>query len=274
MAKALVDFGQVGLVIGNLTWVACQRSRDFANVATAGSTLTAFGASGAYWLDNPNVTEETNFGIYVTADPSSVVYGEFQSSSWATGPTPPDASALAVCNNAVLNLGGKTFAAFDVQAPEAILCTNFWTAALDAVLRLHPWNFAVKRATLAPDVAAPEYEWTAAFTLPADYLRLLEVYGLNEYKVENGKILCDETALSIRYIYRNSTTTAWDKTFVEAMTLYMTWKLAYPLTKSQAVRDTQWKYFTEFLRTAKNIDAQEEPQDTVGDFPFLNARSY
>jgi hypothetical protein len=140
------------------------------------------------------------------------------------------------------------------------------------VLRLQPWNCAIKRAALTPDVTTPLYEWANAFTVPSDLLRLLDLDDVTEYKIERGKILCDETALDIRYVFRNNATEEWDRLLTEAMTAYMSFKLAYPLTKSKTEREAQWGLFTELLRTAKNVDAQEEPQDTVGDFPFLNVR--
>jgi len=261
MAKIIVDFGAAGIVVGGLTWAACHRQRDQAVVSTTGSTLTAFDTFGKYWLENPNVTEDTVFDIYVTATPTSRILDKFISPS-----------SLAICNNAILGLGGNVIASFDDATTEGVLCKNFWSQALNATLRLHPWNCAIKRAVLPPDATPPTYEWSAAFSLPSDLLRLLEVNGLTEYKVEGRKILCDEAALNIKYVYRNETTADWDSLLIAAVTAYMGFNLAYPLTKSNTTRDGQWKLFTELLRTAKAVDAQEEPGDTLGDFPFINVR--
>ena len=262
MAKVIVDFGAAGIVIGGLTWAACQRQRDQVAVSTAGSTLTAFDAVSKYWLENPNVTEDTLFDIYVTATPTTRVLDKFLS------PT-----SLEICNNAILGLGGNTITSFDdTTRAEAVLCESFWPQALNATLRLHPWNCAIKRAVLTPDVTPPTYEWTYAFSLPSDLLRLLELDGVTEYKIEGRKILCDESALSIRYVFRNENTAEWDTLLIAALTAYMAFQLSYPLTKSNTTRGEQWKLFTELLRTAKSIDAQEEPGDTMGDFPFINVR--
>lgn len=179
-----------------------------------------------------------------------------------------------ICNSAILVLGGSKITSFADASAEAVLCSQFWEQSVDAVLRLHPWNCAIKRTTLTPDVTAPEYEWTYAFTLPADLIRLLDLDDVTDYKVEGQKVLCDESALNIKYVFRNSDPATWDRLLVEAMTAYMAFKLAYPLTKSNTTRGEQWKLFTELLRTAKNVDAQEEPGDTIGDFPFLRARHY
>lgn len=261
MAKIIVDFGIPGLAIGGLTWAACQRARDHAAVATAGATLTAYDSAGKYWLDNPNVTENTYFDIYVTATPTARVLDLFVA---------PD--SIAICNSAILSLGGNAISSFSDVSAAAQLCSAFWAKAVDLVLRLHPWNCAIKRAQLSPDVTPPVYEWTAAFSLPSDLLRLLDMDGVTDYKIEGGKVLCDEAALNIRYVYRNDNPANWDAALAQAMTAYMQFKLAYPLTKSNTVQDGQWKLFAELLRTARNIDAQEEPGETVGDFPFINVR--
>lgn len=261
MAKIIVDFGTAGLVIGDLTWAASQRKRDHAAVATAGSTLTAYDAAGKYWLENPNVTEDTYFDIYVTAAPTSRVLDLFLS------PT-----SLDICNSALFALGGNEITSFSDGTTGAKLCAAFWAKAVDAVLRLHPWNCAIKRAQLIPDVAAPLYEWTAAFTLPSDLLRLLDMDGVKQYKSEAGKILCNESALNVRYVYRNDSPAGWDALLVAAVTVYLQFLLAYPLTKSNTTQEKQWGLFTELLRTARSVDAQEEPGEEIGDFPFLNVR--
>lgn len=186
--------------------------------------------------------------------------------------SPDIPTGISICNNAILTLGGNVITTFDDTSTEGVLCKAFWSDAVYAVLRLHPWNFAVKRAALTPDVTGPLYEWTYAFTLPVDLVRILDLDGVVEYKVEGRKILCDDAALNIRYVYRNISTDEWDAVFVEAMAAYMAFKLAYPLTKSNSTRDVQWKLFTELLRTAKAVDAQEEPGETMGDFPFLRVR--
>lgn len=261
MAKIIVELGAAGIVIGGITWAACKRKRDMADVSTAGSTLTPFDSVSKYWLENPNVTEDTYFDVYVTATPTSRVLGLFLS------PT-----ALDICNNAILALGGNVITSFSDGSAAASLCSAFWGKAVDAVLRLHPWNCAIKRVLLTPDATAPVYEWTAAFSLPSDLLRLLDIDSVTEYKSENGKILCNEAALNSRYVYRNDNPAGWDALLIHVMIAYMAFQLSYPLTKSNTTRDAQWKLFTELLRSAKAIDAQEEPGETVGDFPFINVR--
>ena len=262
MAKVIVDFGVASLVIGDLTWGACLKKSDNSAVSTTGATLTAFNATGKYWLENPNVTETTLFYIYLTATPATARLGEFIAPS-----------SLSICNAAILNLGGKVISSFDDATTEATLCKNLWTPALDFMLRLHPWNCAIKRVALTASATVPVYEFSAMFDLPSDLLRLLEVEGLRDgFKIERRTLLCDESTINIRHVFRNENVAEWDSLLVRAMTQYMTFELSWPITRKDSVRDTNWKLFTDILRSAKNIDAMEEPQDEVGDSPFISVR--
>lgn len=140
------------------------------------------------------------------------------------------------------------------------------------MLRLHPWNFAVKRIQLTPDLTAPVYGYSSAFTLPAECLRICEVYGIEDYKLEGRKILCDSSGISIKYIFRNEDVTQYDSLFIDALAAYLAFKMAYPRTKSNETKKIMFDTFKSILPLAKNIDAQEEPQDTIGDFPFIRVR--
>ena len=182
-------------------------------------------------------------------------------------------SVVEICNNALGLLGDYIIDNFnDNTMTPARLCNTFYRGARDAVLRLHPWNFAVRRVRLAPRSESPVYGYSNAFPKPPELLRLLEVCGITDYKTEGRDILCDATGISIRYIYKNESVVEYDSLFVEALTAYMAWKLAYPITKSSTVRKEMWDMFTQILQVAKSVDAMEEPQDTIGDFPLINVR--
>lgn len=184
-------------------------------------------------------------------------------------------SEVQVCSNALLMLGAQTINSFDDESERATLCSNLWENARDAVLRSHPWNCAVKRVQLAPLADAPAFEWPYQFQLPGDCLRILSVGEEGEtpaYTVEGRAILCDESLLKLRYLYRNEDVPSWDSMLVSAMEAYMAMTLAYPITKSQSTQETMAKLYEFKLRQARTVDGQEQPTETVGDTPFLNAR--
>ena len=184
-------------------------------------------------------------------------------------------SAVQVCSNALLLLGADPINDFDDESDRATLVANLWPNSLDAILRAHPWNCAVKRVALAADVAVPAFDYAYQFTLPGDCLRVLSVGELGaqqEYQLEGRKLLSDESILYLRYVYKNEDIPSWDSLLVQAAEAYMAMTCAYPITKSQGTVDAMLKLWDHKLRTARTIDGQENPPEDFGDSPLIAVR--
>jgi hypothetical protein len=187
----------------------------------------------------------------------------------------PATSEVQICSNALLLLGAQTINSFDDDNDRALLVANLWPNTLEAVLRSHPWNCAIKRVALAPDAVAPAFEWAYAFTLPGDCLRLLSIGERGEYpefELEGRKILFDEAELKLRYVYKNEDIPSWDALLVQAAEAYMAMTCAYPITKSASMFEAMTRLWDLKLRQARTIDGLENPPEQLGDFPLLNAR--
>lgn len=185
-------------------------------------------------------------------------------------------SAVRICSNALLMLGDDPINSFSDNNVQATLAQNLWPQVRDAVLRMHPWNCAVKRVQLAPDASTPAFDWSYQFQLPGDLMRTLSVGELGEkidYTVEGGKILTDEAALNLRYIFRNENVASWDSLLVHAATAAMAEAMAYPRTKSASVQETMAAKLKFWLQQAKTIDGQEAPTEDVTDAPLLEVRA-
>jgi hypothetical protein len=185
------------------------------------------------------------------------------------------ATKVSICSNALLMLGANPINSLSENSDRARLAANLYDPARDYVLRSHPWNCAVKRVLLAADVEVPAFDYGAQFTLPSDWLRTLQVgaegYEL-DYKTESGKILCNGTSLPLRYIWRNDNEATWDAGLVWAMTCGMRALFAYPITASASMEQLLDKALEPILKTARAVDGQDDPPQTFGDTPLLNAR--
>lgn len=182
-------------------------------------------------------------------------------------------SVIDICNGGLDLLAADPINSFD-DGLNGARCKRQWSKALDAVLRMHPWNCAVKRIQIAPDSTAPLFEYSTAFTLPADVIRLLEVKDNTDYKIEGRKILTNASSLSIKYVYRNVNVVEYDALLVQALEHYMAWKLAHHFDKSGKTKKIMWDGFLSIFPLAKNIDAQEEPQGTFGGTSSLKSVRY
>lgn len=186
------------------------------------------------------------------------------------------ATSVSICSNALLLLGDQPISALDEDTDRALLASNLYESTRDSVLRSHPWNCAVKRVVLAPDTEAPvSAYYDAQFTLPADWLRTLQVgedgYEV-DYKVESGKILSSGTSLALRYVWRNETESTWDAMLVTAMELAMAEKMAYPITMSASMADLMARKLEMHMKRCRAVDGQDDPPQTLGDFPLLQSR--
>ena len=184
-------------------------------------------------------------------------------------------SAVQICSNALLLLGDKPINSFDEATDRALICSNLWDNARQAVLRAHPWNCAKMRVALAPESETPAFDWAYQFIMPGECLRVLFVgqAGVPEdYTIEGRRILADVNPLYLSYIFDNEDVASWDALLVEAMQRYMAFSMAYPITKSASLRDSMYQEYGNLLRSAKSVDGQEEPPETAGDSPLIDVR--
>lgn len=185
------------------------------------------------------------------------------------------ASKVSICSNALLLLGAQTISSLSEGNDRAALASNLYDSLRDDTLRSHPWNCAIKRVVLAPDVDAPAFDYTAAFSLPSDWLRTLGVGAdgyESDYKTEGRKILSNGTSLALRYVYRNEQESTWDAMLVRAMELRLAAEMAYPITMSASMADLMFNKLQQHMRQARAVDGQDDPPQTFGDFPLLQAR--
>lgn len=185
------------------------------------------------------------------------------------------ATQVSICSNALLLLGAQTINALDEGSDRASLASNLYDSIRDDLLRSHPWNCAVKRVVLAPDLETPAFDYTAQFTLPSDWLKTLSVgqegYEV-DYKHEAGKILSNGTSLALRYIFRNDNEAIWDAMLVRAIELKMAAEMAYPITGSASMADMMHSKLQQHMKQARAVDGQDDPPQTLGDFPLMASR--
>ena len=102
------------------------------------------------------------------------------------------ASVVDICNSALNALGASTIISLTENSKNARLCNQRYEPVRDAVFRSHPWNCLQKRVELAKDTTAPVFEFSNAYTLPADSLRILKSENSNlsnneKFRIEGNK---------------------------------------------------------------------------------------
>ena len=190
------------------------------------------------------------------------------------------ATEVSICSNALRRLGDDPITSLTDDTERARLCNSFYEDSRDAVLRSHPWNFAITRASLAKLSTAPAYGFANQFALPTNpyCLRVLGMeYEDYIFKVENvathGRVLLtDESTANIIYVARITDTVLFDPMFVDVLTQKLAVDLAYPVTNSTTLQTQMQKVFEKKLSEARSIDGQEGFMDDLVSDTFTDFR--
>ena len=208
-------------------------------------------------------------------------------------------SETAICNMALSRIG-HNIPIVDILSDTTTagdLSRLFYEPTRDMLLRMHPWNFAIKRAELAADATAPSFEYGYAFPLPNDCLRVIrtswEATGWSNrdeavrvfwdsnsipYRIErhsNGAtaLLCNEDSVSIEYISRITDTSRFDPMFTDVLVARLAAEFAMPLADNAALAKNAWDVYGAKIAEARVMDAQEgSPRDVVDTSPWIQSR--
>lgn len=195
---------------------------------------------------------------------------------------------IKVVNAALQMLGANRIAALDASTKEAREAAEAWDDARDALLRGHPWNFAMTRRQVAASAVAPPFGYGLAYPLPADCLRVYDVPGLSwkAWTVESGDeygaplaLLVNvepapnaSTALNIRYIRRRDNVETWDVLARRALACELAMRLGETLTASNSKIEAAAAMRQDALREARRTNAIEKPPVEVPADDWLTVR--
>lgn len=187
-------------------------------------------------------------------------------------------SVIEICNNALLDLGEDAIMSLLDDSKAAGLCNHRWPAVRNAVLRAHPWNCAMAQAELAAATAAPLWKWEYKYTLPTDFLRIIQIVGqdgetIEDWEIQGGIILCNEEApIFISYVRCEQDPKKYDALLTEALSARLAAALAYPLSGSTSLAQTYWEMYQDKLIEARGVDAREGVPESVAPTTWLGAK--
>ena len=149
----------------------------------------------------------------------------------------------------------------------------------DSMLRVHPWNFAVRRASLAALSDAPSSGWTRQFQLPADCIRILPATSgyLNgasvPHAIEGRKLLTDSgSPFTLSYIGRVSSESSMDPMFVQALAATLAARAAPFITGKNSLAQTLAQQAQQLTMQAQMVDSLEgTPYEAESD-DWVNGR--
>ena len=179
-----------------------------------------------------------------------------------------------ICNNALYMLGSQSILALTDDTERARLCNGRYAEIRDMMLRSYPWNFAIKRATLARSATTPVWEYDYLYALPTNpyCLKALDVEECYKWKVEGRYIATDASTCNLVYIARITDPNEMDILFREAWSARLAADICYALTGSPQQQQTMLATAEQKIRTAKSVDAQEGYPESLTDDTFVDSR--
>lgn len=194
-------------------------------------------------------------------------------------------SETAIANLALTRLGHYELSSLATdQTKEGRVMRAHYAPTRDLLLRAHPWNWAVKRVTLASSTTAPNHGYTYAFPLPDDFLKMVNTaaeagvvtyfdaqvgqYILpDNYRIEivgtQRCIVTDESTCSIEYIAKITDVTFFDALFVDLLAQRLAAETCYNITQNGALTERLWQVFDMKWKDATGTDAQEGTPRTL-----------
>jgi len=190
------------------------------------------------------------------------------------------ASVVDMCNSALNLLGASTISALTDDSKNARLCNQRYDSVRNRVFRSHAWNCLHKRLQLAQNSTAPVIEYTYAYALPSDCLRVLKVHNGTtdsiksaiDYKLEGRNIVTDEGTIYLIYIALDTDPNNYDTYLQESISHQLAADLCYAITNNATLANNYMSRADERLREARFIDATENSLDTVESNEFTDAR--
>ena len=190
------------------------------------------------------------------------------------------ASTVDICNSALNLLGASTISALTDDNKNARLCNQRYEPVRNRVFRSHAWNCLHKRIQLAQNSTAPVIEYSYAYALPSDCLRVLKIHNGTtdsiesnlDYKVEGRKIVTDEGTIYLVYIALDTDPNTYDSYLAESISHQLAADLCYAITNNSTLANNYMARADERLREARFIDATENSLDTIESGEFLESR--
>lgn len=200
-------------------------------------------------------------------------------------------SRTQVINRALQLIAADTISDPDEDTTSARTAKLEYDAVVRAELSAYPWYFAKKQAQIAQDADAPLFKYAYAFTLPTDFMRLVEledrwVFSVDRatqdtnpippYEMQGRSLLTDMIApLRIGYV-RDLTDepTLWHPLFEEVVVAALAAALANPLAKSMSTVEAMLKLRRLKVTEARRVNAIQQPPKHIPDGSWMVARIY
>jgi len=194
------------------------------------------------------------------------------------------AGKVAICNIALDYIGGERVANIDSPTTDTeMIMSRQYDTVRQETLREYVPNFAKLRASIPRVSTTPEFDFTDAYQLPNNFIRLLSVGGSSEeYQFETGQydlsenyLLANnggESSIDIRYVADIEDVSKWDSGFRSLVSIKLAIAVCVQITDDARKAAYLTGMLEKRMPTVLGVDAQEKPPIVINRSPILARR--
>lgn len=194
---------------------------------------------------------------------------------------------IEIINRALAFIGEQRIPSLDDNTNTALIVRDMFDISLGSILSAFDWNFARKRAILPKLADPPLFDYSAAYELPDDFLKLiklndyvfidLNLFNLDNkphYTIENNKILLISSTPTIKIVYTSfvKDSSLYPPPFKDAFAARLAMDLAEKITGSANSLGRQAERYQEAIRAAKKADMIQRPPQKISDDSWVLGR--
>lgn len=208
------------------------------------------------------------------------------------------ASNIDVINMALARLGANFITSINENSVEAMTMKAFYDTVRRNLLRTGNFNFSLKQVGLAEDLNGPLFGYSKSFTLPNDYLRIINIAenlseppigggyfsthilsGVNSklwpsFKVIGNALYANTETLQMLYIADETDVTKWGADFIELMAVRLAFESSYKITGSIQMRSDLSNELMLLEQRARENNGLEGTRESIEFSDFLFARNF
>ena len=181
------------------------------------------------------------------------------------------ASDIDIASNALQMIGAGSISSFDDPGAGAAVAKSLYESLLIALLTNSYWRFAIKKQKLNQLSQTPLNEFTYAFQIPTDSLKIERVFNVKHYKIFRDLIYTNTSDIDIDYVFRPDTS-ALPSYFVLAFTYHLASEFALAVTDNETKNGIYERKYRAALGEAFAADGMQHPQTPIQDNPFTDVR--
>lgn len=190
-------------------------------------------------------------------------------------------------NGALGRFGGTPITSINDGSTNANWCLRYYPNMRRMLIQIGTWSFCEGRVQLQVKPTPPAFEFSFAYSLPADIIRIKSYNGgevqpvannplywiqyLNWYKIEGQELLTNDGQVFIVYVKDVDNPSLWSPLFYQTIEAWLANKLCMAILKNVGVADAFLKEaIGMYLPLAAAIDAQQNPTQPyiVDDFTW------